>query len=355
MKLIRLIKYSISSFIPVIAITTSCSKVESKKEEPKNLDISYDYDIFTVPYQYTNFINKLEALDANDYDFVIIKTSKIGITKKFTRQEFIKLQAKIKSNTLKFNLDTKSETLLTLDANNDKELKSIEKELQKFFNNYYVDINWFEDTLKNMIHDAGGGISGRISYQKAAQNNKLNEYNEVVSEIKNFFIKNANIKLADDLQITEINQNIKPGYSLKIKLKTSEKNYESNVIKIDFSKPKKDWNDARIIDENLRNTITKKMKIAINDYFERNENAKNFIKFIKLLILIDDRGIITSKISNSLSKFVWEMVSKLPFIKYVPFFLKYKLELITNSFVNRFINRFINIAIASLKNKIAAG
>ncbi|MCU9933005.1 hypothetical protein NWQ33_03760 [Mycoplasmopsis cynos] len=106
-------------------------------------------------------------------------------------------------------------------------------------------------TLKDKIEKAKpAGLkeklinNGKITLEKSEEKGKLEEYNDVVNEIKEF-LKKHNVIIDDNIKISEINQNIKSGWSLNIKLKSA--NLESKSIKLDFKKP-----DAELTEEQLK-------------------------------------------------------------------------------------------------------
>ncbi|SJZ43301.1 variable surface lipoprotein [Mycoplasmopsis verecunda] len=188
----------------------------------------------------------------------------------YTREQFGKLKDKLDKTKIDTNVDL---GVLTLDANNQEELKKAEEVIQHAFNNYYVNANWFESTLKDKFKAAGAStLTGSVTLEKAIKNGKQAEYNSLVNEIKKFMLDNANLKLADDLKITKLDQNIHKGWSLNLTLQKGD--LKAKGVKLDFKKPKADWSDKQILEENLKGSKFEKVKQSVS---QKVFNYKEFI------------------------------------------------------------------------------
>ncbi|EIE40165.1 hypothetical protein [Mycoplasmopsis canis] len=328
MKLRLLTKFITLSLVPSLGLVTSCSSsqnnkdTEKKEKEYKTFEAQFSNNILWTDWDYYNeFIERLNEIPQlpDEYKQVNVRVSKLQLIEVFERKYFeVQILAKINKINLKFKIDLTERTLLILDPKTSADLKEIEKLLQKDFNNYYVNESWFVDKLKEKIKLAESGLNkndGKITLDSAQKNNKLEEYNAVVNEIKNFLNEHANISIDDEIKISEINQDTVKGWSLVIKLKST--NLESNSIKLDFRKPDVELTDEQIKEKNLANSIAKKIKIKINEYFD-DSKLEDFFKFIKLLILVDKNGVLNEKITDLIYNIV---LDNIPYSEILPKFV----------------------------------
>ncbi|AMD81201.1 putative Lipoprotein, putative [Mycoplasmopsis canis PG 14] len=336
------------SIVPSLGLVTSCScsqnnkDTEKKEKEYKTFEAQFSNNILWTDWDYYNeFIERLNEIPQlpDEYKQVNVRVSKLQLNEVFERKYFEdQILAKINKIDLKFKIDLTERTLLNLDPKTSSDLKEVEKLLQKDFNNYYVNESWFVDVLKNKIKLAESGINkndGKITLDSAQKNNKLNEYNEVVNEIKNFLNEHANISIDDEIKISEINQDTVKGWSLIIKLKSG--NLESNSIKLDFKKPEAELTDEQIKDKNLSNSITKKVKLKINEYFD-DSKLEGFFKFIRFLVLVDKNGLLNEKITDLIYNIV---LDNIPYSEILPKFVLRALTSKLRPQIEKFVDKIV--------------
>ncbi|QKT05181.1 hypothetical protein [Mycoplasma sp. OR1901] len=237
------------STIP-LSFAISCSSNSATKQEqikreiPKPKVIEYKTKEITLknnsinnndPF-FANFINEINSVPLlpEEYNEVLIKIPQLNIQKKFSRQEIINtVIPSIAKTDIKFNLTDKK---LGFNIGNDVPINEIEKFLEKEFNNYYVSDKFFLQDLKALVDKADYNLikNGYLKEEKAIQKNKLNEYQAVVTFLKQWLLDNSMITFSDDVKIVEINYNKFPAWSLNIKL--SVNNQLSKIIKLDFKK-----------------------------------------------------------------------------------------------------------------------
>ncbi|MFV8476095.1 hypothetical protein ACM0JF_02285 [Mycoplasma sp. 654] len=239
--------------------------VKTPVKKVKNIEL-----VATAPQQLNalpkTFENETKAFmdDASFTDISIHYNIKIGekfkLDKKveYTKDEFRTLLDKANSKTIDTNV--KLDTLL-IEIKNQEDLENAEKALQSAYNNYYVNEEWFTTTIKNMIKEAGGSLLGSVTLENAINKGKKEQYDALVNQIKTFMAKNGNVKLAQDIQIAKIDQDLKKGWSLTITLKKD--NLVAKGIKLDFRKPHKDWDDAKILAKNNEDSQFEKVKAMV--------------------------------------------------------------------------------------------
>ncbi|MCU9936314.1 hypothetical protein NWP96_04280 [Mycoplasmopsis cynos] len=302
MKLKLFTKFIALSTVPILGVVASCSKNEVKNENEtqkgkdqtlekenknKTYDVEFSNNILSTDLnsynKYNEFIEGLNEIPklSNEYNKINVRVPKLELNEVFEKEYFEReVITKINNVNLKFNIDEPESSLITLNPKTETELKEAEKLLQKNFNNYYVNKSWFEGALKDKIEKAKpAGLTGKlinngkITLEKSEEKGKLEEYNDAVNEIKEF-LKKHNVIIDDNIKISEINQNIKSGWSLNIKLKSA--NLESKSIKLDFKKPDAELTEEQLKNKNLSNSITKKVKLKVNEFLDEFKNKRIF-------------------------------------------------------------------------------
>ncbi|UWV92342.1 hypothetical protein [Mycoplasmopsis cynos] len=339
MKLKLFTKFIALSTVPILGVVASCSKNEVKNENEtqkgkeqtlekenknKTYDVEFSNNILSTDLnsynKYNEFIEGLNEIPklSNEYNKINVRVPKLELNEVFEKEYFEReVITKINNVNLKFNIDEPESSLITLNPKTETELKEVEKLLQKNFNNYYVNKSWFEGALKDKIEKAKpAGLkgklinNGKITLEKSKEKGKLKEYNDVVNEIKEF-LKKHNVIIDDNIKISEINQNIKSGWSLNIKLKST--NLESKSIKLDFKKPDAELTEEQLKNKNLSNSITKKVKLKVNEFLD-GPKIKGFFKFVKFLVLVDKNGVLSIKITDVIYEILSKVIQQLDFI-----------------------------------------
>ncbi|VEU66021.1 Uncharacterised protein [Mesomycoplasma conjunctivae] len=295
--------------------------------------------------RFKNFVNQLNQASQSNDDFVNVSVNFLGqsLSKKFTKDEFMQnifnKVEKFDFTNLKPDIGTE-EIFVQFETQSDA--KEFETLLQKEFNNFYVTEKWFTNELKNAIDKVIKTKlikNGKISLDDAKKNNKETEYQAAEKMILDF-LKSQNVTLEKDIRITKINQDIRPAWSLNIELTNTKNNIKTKNVKLDFKKPKSDWNDNKINEENRVRTIGAKLANQLSELFD-NSFIENLGKTIYLMVLIDDKNVISKVLSEKISKFIVNSLKKVGTFA----FLEIK-------FIDRQANKLVNKIITPLVTKI---
>ncbi|MHA3786469.1 hypothetical protein [Mycoplasma sp. Z244C] len=266
-----------TSLVPLFATQCSKQQEDAKKPEPdKNVVVTPVKKVKTVELAATK-VTELNALAKtlkeadqefkNDATFTDIKLhyniqlgGKFNLNKniEYTKDEWNSLIQKL--NSKKINTNVELGTLL-IEINSQNDLTNAEKALEDAYHNYYVNEDWFTNRIKTMLKNAGGNLLGSVTLENAVKKGKQEEYNALVNEIKAFMTTNGNVKLADDLEISKIDQDLNKGWSLTITLKKD--NLVAKGIKLNFRKPHSDWSDAEILAKNNEDSRFDKVKATV--------------------------------------------------------------------------------------------
>ncbi|MBU4691185.1 hypothetical protein [Mycoplasma zalophi] len=259
---------------------------------------------------FTEFINEINSVNSlpKEYNEIFIKMPLFNAQKKFTREDFVtNVLPLINKTNIDFNLN---EERLEFTIDSDMTLKEMEDFLEEEFNNYYVSDKFFTQDLKQAIEKADYTKlkTGKITEQKAQENNKLTEYQNVVTLIKQWLFDQSMITISDDIKIVEINYNQKPAWSLNLKFALN--NQTSKTIKLDFKKIPKNsnWDEKTIKEQNLNRGLANKLKNKWNEAVANSEFAnkfENILQTLKLAILVDDQH----KIASRASVITWNILS----------------------------------------------
>ncbi|WP_434337071.1 variable surface lipoprotein [Mesomycoplasma conjunctivae] len=363
------------SLLPLIAL--SCAKLEKKQDDKSNatnnqkkqddksnatnnqnptpvqqikakttfkVKLNTDENI-EFKARFKNFVNQLNQASQSNDDFVNVSVNFLGqsLSKKFTKDEFMQnifnKVEKLDFTNLKPDIRTEE---IFVQFKTESDAKEFEKLLQKEFNNFYVTENWFTNKLKNAIDKVETKRfikNGQISLDDAKKNKKETEYQAAEKMILDF-LKSQNVALEQDIRITKINQDIRPAWSLNIELTNTKNNIKTKNVKLDFKKPKSDWSDNKINEENRARTIGAKLANQLSELFD-NSFIENLGKTIYLMVLIDDQNVISKVLSEKISKFIVNSLKKVGTFA----FLEIK-------FIDRQANKLVNKIITPLVTKI---
>ncbi|MCU4706356.1 hypothetical protein [Mycoplasma sp. CSL7503-lung] len=211
--------------ISSLGLSVSCSNkitFESKqsKFQYKTKEITLRKNDNSIEPFFVEFINEINFVKQlpKEYNKVLIRVPWLNIQKKFSREDFeTSVIPSISKVDLKFNLENND---LEFNIGKDMTLKEIEDFLEEKFNNYYVSDKFFLEDLKVAIDKADYSTIkwGDINKEKAKEKGKLNEYQNIVSIIKEWIYKNSKISFSNEIDIVEINYNKILDWSLNLKL-----------------------------------------------------------------------------------------------------------------------------------------
>ncbi|KEZ22235.1 hypothetical protein [Ureaplasma diversum] len=337
-KTIKILSLIAFCAVPIAAVAVACKKSqpESKPEKGSNNtqqnqqkqvapvkttysvtyglndDQSFVQSSKTFVDQVNEFANK-----KGDYIKFDVNVKGVKINKQFEREQFLNNELKKFQNfDFKKDLITKPEKDdINVAFENSAEAKEVKEVLEKEFNNFYVPIQWFEKDLKEAIEKVDKRVGLNITKEKAIQDNKLNEYNQVVKMIKDFLAKYF-VSFSEDLEFTNINQNIRGGWSLNIDLKNTKTGSSTGNIKLDFKKPDKKLSNKEIDAKNEEASFAKKMVQKILDRLD-NTFIENIPKTFYLILLLDDNNQVAAKLSEVITNQSYNFIkNKIPFINY---------------------------------------
>ncbi|ENY70263.1 Hypothetical protein, predicted lipoprotein [Mycoplasmopsis bovigenitalium 51080] len=350
------------SLLPLIAF--SCAKSEKKQDDKSNaannqnttsgqqikakttfeVKLSTDENL-KLKARLKDLVSQLTAASQSNDDFVNVSVNFSGksLSKKFTKDEFLQnifnKVDKFDFTNLKPEIRTE-EIFVQFETNDDA--KEFEKLLQKEFNNFYVTEKWFTNELKDAIHKVGtknAKSKGETSLDEAKKSRKETEYQAAEKMILDF-LKSQNVTFGDGIRITKINQNINAGWSLNIELTNTKNNIKTKNVKLDFKKPKSDWSDDKINDENRVRTIGAKLANQLSELFD-NSIIENLGKTIYLMVLIDNQNVISKDLSEKVSKLIVNNLKKVE-----------KFALLKIKFIDKAANKLVNKLITPLVTKI---